>query len=83
MDTTSEEPDNATIPGREEIETAINQLVEVNRVRCLWFAPKDYLPVCDAQRFRALHHIERHGDRQAFMRSRELQEWLLQISNGR
>lgn len=83
MKPTSHETEDPVLPERHEIEAEINQLIEANRVRCFWFAPKDYLPVCDEQRFRALRHIESHGDRQAFMQSRKLQEWLLRISNAR
>ena len=62
---------------RADIHSAIDRLAEDYRMMCLWFAPKDYLPTCDYQRLRTLEDIERYGDREAFMRSRELQELLL------
>jgi len=73
--TTSSEEDVQPIPSRREIEEAVIQLVEANRARCLWFAAPDYLPTTDAERLRALQHVERHGDRKAFVRARELREW--------
>ena len=68
---------------KDEIDAAINRLVELNRLRCFWFAPGEYLPANDVQRLRALDHIERHGDREAFMRARELRDWLSHHSNGK
>ena len=64
---------------REEVYAAIDELVQY-RSMCLWFAPKGYLPATDEERIMALKNIERHGDRQAFMRSRELREWFLHVS---
>lgn len=72
-----------TVPTRREIEEAVTMLVEANRMRCLWFAPPDYLPSTDEERLRALQHIERHGDRQSFVRARELRACLLQPSSER
>lgn len=73
--------DEQPIPDRPQLEQAILQLVEANRARCLWFASPDYLPATDAERLRALQHIERHGDLRAFVRARELRDWLLQPSS--
>ena len=69
-------------PSRDQLERAIDALVIAHRVRCLWFAPPDYLPQTDAARLRALAYFERRGDRKAFIRARELKDWLLQISSG-
>ncbi len=80
MSTTSAEKEQS-IPTRREMEDAVNQLVEANRARCLWFASLDYLPATDAERLRALQHVERHGNRQAFVRARELRDWVLQLSS--
>ena len=68
---------------RPEVEEAVNKLIHANRARCLWFASLDYLPVTDAERLRALQHVERHGDRRAFVRARELSGWVLQLSSER
>lgn len=64
----------------QEAEIAINRLVEEYRTRCLWFAPKDYLPRTNDERLLALDKIQRHGDRSGFVRARELRAWLLQTS---
>ena len=69
-------------PTRREIEEAVTQLIEANRARCLWFAPVDYLPATDEERLHALQHIERHGNRQAFVRARELRDWVLLATSG-
>jgi len=80
MSTTSADEEKP-ISTRREMEEAVVQLVEANRARCLWFASIDYLPATDAERLRALQHVERHGNRQAFVRARELRDWVLQLSN--
>ena len=67
-------------PTKQEIDAAVNKLVEEYRLQCLWFAPRDYLPDSDEQRLRTLDNIERYGDREAFKRARELREWLLRPS---
>jgi len=64
-------------PTKQEVEAEVDKLIEEYRLQCLWFAPRDYLPKSDEQRLRALGHIERYGDREAFKRSRELRDWLL------
>ena len=65
---------------RDQIYAEIDSLVEQYRDMCLWFSPRDYYPSTDETRLKVLHDIERHGDREAFMRSRELRHWLLQPS---
>jgi hypothetical protein len=67
---------------KEEINAAIDRLVEEYRSMCLWFAPRRYFPASDPERVATLDDIERYGDREAFKRARELKEWLLQASNG-
>ena len=81
MNTVDQPINNATQTPRQYVESEISLLVNENRARCLWFASPDYQPVNDEERLRALSYIERHGNRKAFMRARELREWLLQISN--
>ena len=65
---------------KEQIEQQVNELVGKYRSMCLWFAPKDYFPRTDQERLATLEDIERYGDREAFKRSRELRDWLLQAS---
>lgn len=60
---------------------AIDELVERYRTRCLWFLRRDFYPRDDAERVRVLSDIQRHGDREAFIRAAEAKQWLLQASS--
>jgi hypothetical protein len=60
---------------------AVDRLVEEQRATCLWFLRADYRPVTDEERIRALEHIERHGDLEAFRRAATLRRWLSQTSS--
>jgi hypothetical protein len=60
----------------------LEALVGAYRDRCLWFLVPDFMPANVEQALRALNYIERYGDRQAFVRARELRECLLRISNA-
>ena len=68
-------------PSRLQIDEAVERLVETYRAKCLWFMRSNYFPSTDEERLRTLLNIERHGDRNAFVRARELREWLLQNGN--
>jgi hypothetical protein len=70
------------VPSEEELNEEIRDLVQQCRARCLWFAPEDYQPQTHVQRLRALEQIQKHGDQKAFVRARELQNWLLRASSG-
>ncbi len=61
---------------------AIDRLVDEYRLRCLWFLRPDYYPSTDAERFKVLLYIERHGDRDAYRRAREMRRWLSQTSSA-
>lgn len=50
-------------------ERAVDALVEEYRQRCLWFLREDYYPRSDAERLKVLDYIQRHGDREAFLRA--------------
>jgi len=63
--------------------SAIDRLVDEYRLRCLWFLRPDYYPSTDAERIRVLLYIERHGDRDAYRRAREMRRWLSQTSSAR
>ena len=65
---------------KEQINAKIDELVSEYRMMCLWFAPRNYFPRTDEERVSTLKDIERYGDREAFRRSRELRDWLLQTS---
>jgi hypothetical protein len=62
--------------------SAIDRLVDEYRLRCLWFLRPDYYPSTDTERIRVLLYIERHGDRDAYQRAREMRRWLSQSSNA-
>jgi hypothetical protein len=70
-------------PIEAEQHSAIDRLVDEYRLRCLWFLRPDYYPSTDAERVRVLQYIERHGDRDAYRRAREMRRWLSQNSNAR
>ena len=67
----------------EELAAAVNTLVDEYRDRCLWFVAEGYYPSTDEERMRFLAQIRRHGDRAAYLRAAELQQWLLADSNER
>ena len=51
------------------------------RPHCLWFMAPDRLPTARAAQLYALECVERYGGRDAFIKARELKQWLLQHSN--
>lgn len=57
------------------------RLVADCRDRCLWFLREDYCPTDPAEMRLVLGHIERHGDREAFVAARELSRWLSRDSS--
>lgn len=61
----------------------VQQLVDANRVRCLWFLRSDFYPETVAEVLRVLALIERQGDRNAFLRSAEIRQWLSPNSSAR
>jgi hypothetical protein len=63
------------------VESAIDQLVDEYRSRCLWFLRSDYYPTTRAERLRVLVYVERHGDVQAHRRAAALREWLSRPSS--
>jgi hypothetical protein len=60
----------------------VNRLVDEYRVRCLWFLRPGYYPAGKAEQLRVLEQIEKHGDREAFLRAGELRKWLSQSSSA-
>jgi hypothetical protein len=59
-----------------DIAEAVDRLVDEYRHRCLWFLRSDYYPGTDEERLRVLAYIERHGDRNAYVRAAEVRRWL-------
>lgn len=59
----------------------VDELIEEQRLACLWFMRPEHRPSSREARLRALEQIERHGDLDAFRRAATLKRWLLQTSN--
>jgi hypothetical protein len=59
-----------------EVGTALRELVDEYRGRCLWFLRRDYYPATVAEARRVLDAIERHGDRDGFRRAARIRQWL-------
>ena len=62
----------------EAVNAEIIQLVEANRLRCLWFLRPDYLPGSTSERITTLGYLAKYGDRATFISARRLTDWLLQ-----
>ena len=60
---------------------AVRRLVDEYRDRCLWFLRADYYPEELEEILRTLDSIERHGDRQAYLRAAEIRTWLSRRSS--
>lgn len=56
--------------------TALRDLVDEYRHRCLWFLRRDYYPATIAEAERVLDAIQRHGDRDGFRRAARVRQWL-------
>jgi hypothetical protein len=67
---------------REAINEAVDRLVDEYRHRCLWFLRSDFYPITDEERVRVLTYIQRHGDRNAYVRAGELRRWLSRSSSA-
>ena len=68
--------------GADQVEAAVNRLVDEYRSRCLWFLRPDYYPEDRAQRLRVLGQIQKYGDRAAFLKAGELKRCLSRASNA-
>jgi hypothetical protein len=65
-----------------QITDAVRRLVDDYRDRCLWFLRADYYPEGPEDMLRTLDYIERHGDRQAYLRAAEIRKWLSRRSSA-
>jgi hypothetical protein len=72
----------ARYPSRSQVLEQVRALVREVRDSCLWFLDADVVPVTDEEAFRVLRQIERHADRQTYVRARELRAWLSQSSSA-
>ncbi len=62
--------------------TAVNELTDQYRGRCLWFLREDYYPSTREERLRILDYIERHGDREAYRKAGMVRRWLSRNSSA-
>ena len=65
-----------------EWQSALRDLMDEYRSRCLWFLRPDYYPEGEEEAEQVLRAIERHGDRAAFQRSARIRQWLSPTSNA-
>jgi hypothetical protein len=65
-----------------EWQSALRELMDEYRSRCLWFLRPDYYPESVEEAERVLRALERHGDRVAFQRSARIRQWLSPTSNA-
>jgi len=65
------------------IETEVRALVDDYRARCLWFLRSDFYPEDTSATLRVLDHIERHGDRDGFVRAGRIRQWLSRDSSAK
>jgi hypothetical protein len=63
-------------------EAELRSLVDDYRTRCLWFLRDDLYPETPQEALRVLEQIERHGDREAFVRAGRIRRWLSQTSSA-
>ncbi len=55
-----------------EFRSELRDLIEANRVRALWSLPRDYFPADEASVRRVLERIAARGDRQTWVRARQM-----------
>jgi hypothetical protein len=72
----------ATEPRRPSLETELRRLVDDYRTSCLWFLRPDLYPETREEMLRVLRQIERHADREGFVRAARIRQWLSPTSSG-
>lgn len=65
-----------------EAASALRELVDEYRSRCLWFLRPDYHPATAVEAEQVLDAIQRHGDREAFRRAAQVRRWLSRPSSA-
>lgn len=63
-------------PVRPSLQAEVRSLVDEYRTRCLWFLRPDFYPETREEILRVLGQIERHGDRDGFVRAARIRQWL-------
>jgi len=64
------------------VEKAVNELVDVYRIRCMWFLRPDFYPSTPQERLYVRDQVQRHGDREAYLKAAALRRWLSQPSSA-
>ncbi len=70
-------------PHNAPLENELRALVDEYRTRCLWFLRRDLYPATREEALRVLGQIERHADREGFVRAARIRRWLSPTSSGR
>lgn len=66
----------ASEPSRQSLDADLRRLVDDYRTSCLWFLRSDLYPETREEALRVLRHIERHADREGFVRAARIRQWL-------
>ncbi|MBM3492869.1 MAG: hypothetical protein FJX72_00890 [Armatimonadetes bacterium] len=72
---------SAAEPTIEETRAAIDRLVADRRASYLWFVQRGYQPANDRERLSLLGSLEARADRETYIATRELRDWLLRLSS--
>jgi len=65
-----------------EIAREIDELIDENRLSCLWYMRDDFYPSTLESRLRVLDAIQDYADRATFIRTARLKKCLSQISSA-
>lgn len=69
-------------PRRQPLNAELRRLVDEYRSSCLWFLRADLYPETPEQALRVLRQIERHADREGFVRAARIRQSLSPPSSG-
>ena len=64
-------------PEDPEIKAELITLINEYRAQSIWFLREDFMPENDQEAVRTLEYIEKHADREGFIRARRLKQWFL------
>ena len=70
-------------PSEQELRRELELLIDDARASCLWYLRPDYFPVGPEEVERTLVAIEREGNRETFLRARQLRQWFSATSSAR
>jgi hypothetical protein len=64
-----------------EVTAKVRELWEKNRLGCGWFVRVDFSPQSVSECLMCLRLMQKHGDRDTFVASKGMEQWVLQNSN--